>query len=294
MLSVLCWNIQSARSPSGGTDLDGVLACLDRFAPAAGVLCLQEVACGYPARDGSPGGDQFAGLARRLPGWQCASAYAVDTLAPDGGRRRLGSMVFSRHPILQVLRHSLPWPADPAAPSMPRVALEVVLDTPLGLLRLLNVHLEYFSEIQRLAQLEALRGLQAEAWAHARRPRSGDGPGGDPDSPFAATPRPAAAVLVGDFNMLPGSRSHLALLEPFPGQAHGRRSACTTRTAKPSPSTTPSSAKTWPRACGDCAPARWRVARTTSRCCSNSASTDRLPGVPPTRAVEWPARPHSQ
>jgi endonuclease/exonuclease/phosphatase family metal-dependent hydrolase len=78
------------------------------------VLCLQEVACGFPARDGSPGGDQFAELARRLPGWQCAHAFAVDTLAPDGGRRRLGSMVCSRHPILQVLRHSLPWPADAA------------------------------------------------------------------------------------------------------------------------------------------------------------------------------------
>jgi len=215
MLSVLSWNIQSARSPSGGADLDGVLACLDRFAPGADVLCLQEVACGFPSRDGSPGGDQFAGLARRLPGWQCASAYAVDTLAPDGGRRRLGSMVFSRHPILQVLRHSLPWPADPAVPSMPRVALEVKLGTPAGLLRLLNVHLEYFSETQRLAQLDALRGLQAEAWAHACHPAADIGPGGDPDSPFASLPRPSPALLLGDFNMLPGSHSHLALLAPF-------------------------------------------------------------------------------
>lgn len=225
MLSVLSWNIQSARSPAGGADLDGVLACLDRFAPGADVLCLQEVACGFPARDGSPGGDQFAGLARRLPGWHCASAYAVDTPAPDGGRRRMGSMVFSRHPILQVLRHSLPWPADPAVPSMPRIALEATLDTPSGLLRLLNVHLEYFSETQRLAQLEALRRLQAEAWAHACNPRSDSGPGGDPDSPFAALPRPSAALLVGDFNMLPGSRSHLALLEPLDGDTPPWRDA---------------------------------------------------------------------
>lgn len=215
MLSVLSWNIQSARSPAGGADLDGVLAGLDRFAPGVDVLCLQEVACGFPARDGSPGGDQFAGLARRLPGWHCAGAYAVDTPAPDGGRRRLGSMVFSRHPILQVLRHSLPWPADPAVPSIPRIALEVALDTPAGLLRLLNVHLEYFSETQRLAQLDALRRLQAEAWTQACSPPADAGPGSDPDSPFAYLPRPSAALLLGDFNMLPGSRSHLALLAPF-------------------------------------------------------------------------------
>jgi endonuclease/exonuclease/phosphatase family metal-dependent hydrolase len=218
MLRVLSWNIQSARAPGGGSDVDGVLACIERFAPGADVLCLQEVACGFPARDGSPGTDQFAGLAQRLPGWHAARAHAVDTLAPGGGRRRLGSMVFSRHPILQVLRHSLPWPAD-ATPSMPRVALEVTLDTPSGLLRLLNVHLEYFSERQRLAQVEALRALQHEAWDHAHRPRSDAGPGnapGDaPDSPFAALPRPAPAVLLGDFNMLPHSNAHRALLQPF-------------------------------------------------------------------------------
>lgn len=214
MLRLLTWNIQSARAPEGGADLDGVLACIARFAPDADVLCLQEVASGFPARDGSPGGDQFAGLAERLVGWHGAQAHAVDTLAPDGGRRRLGSMVFSRHPIVQVLRHSLPWPAD-AVPSMPRIALEVALDTPLGPLRVLNAHLEYFSERQRLAQLGALRALQREACAHARLPRSASGPGADPDSPFAMIARPAPAVLLGDFNMLPGSRSHQWLLAPF-------------------------------------------------------------------------------
>jgi endonuclease/exonuclease/phosphatase family metal-dependent hydrolase len=214
MFKLVSWNIQSARSPGGGTDLDAVLACIERFAHGADVLCLQEVACGFPARDGSACGDQFAGLARRLPGWHAALAHAVDTLAPDGGRRQLGNMVFSRPPIRRILRHSLPWPAD-AGPSMPRVALELTLDTPLGLLRLLNVHLEYFSERQRLAQIEALRALQREACGHARHPGADAGPGADPDSPFAFQPRPAQAVLLGDFNMLPGSRSHQALLAPL-------------------------------------------------------------------------------
>jgi endonuclease/exonuclease/phosphatase family metal-dependent hydrolase len=213
MLKLLTWNIQSARTPSGAADVDAVLASIDRFAPDADVLCLQEVACGFPARDGSPVGDQFAELARRLPGFHCAHAFAVDTLAPDGGRRRLGNMVCSRHPILQVLRHSLPWPPD-AVPSLPRIALELTLASPLGPLRLLNVHLEYFSEAQRLPQVQALRSLQREACGHARLPQGEDVPGG-PDSPFAAPPRPAPAVLLGDFNMLPGSRCHRALLANF-------------------------------------------------------------------------------
>lgn len=211
MLKFLSWNIQSARAPGGGSDVDGVLACLERFAPGADVLCLQEVACGFPARDGSDGGDQFQELAQHLPGYQGVRALAVDVLHPAGGRRRMGSMLFSRHPILQVLRHSLPWPADPAAMSMPRVVLEATLDTPLGALRVLCAHLEYFSPRQRMAQVGRLRELQQEAWMHARRPRPGD----NASSPFAVVPRPARAVLMGDFNMLPGSDCHAALLAPF-------------------------------------------------------------------------------
>jgi endonuclease/exonuclease/phosphatase family metal-dependent hydrolase len=210
MLKLITWNIQSARAPHGGADLDRVIAALARFSDFD-VLCLQEVACGFPARDGSDGGNQFTGLVARLPGYHAASGLALDVQRAGGGRRRLGCMTFSRYPVRQVWRHSLPWPADPAVPSMPRIALETTLDTPAGLLRVLNTHLEYFSEAQRLAQADQLRALQAEACAHARAPR----PGLDENGPFAALPRPPDAVLAGDFNMLPGSPAWQRLLAPF-------------------------------------------------------------------------------
>jgi endonuclease/exonuclease/phosphatase family metal-dependent hydrolase len=210
MLKLVTWNIQAARTPAGGADLDAVTDALARFSNFD-ILCLQEAGAGFPARDGSPGGEQFAGLAARLPGYHAARAYALDLPGPDGGRRRLGCMSFSRFPILQVLRHSLPWPADAAVPSMPRIALETTLDTPGGLLRVLNTHLEYFSEAQRLAQLDALRALQRDACLHARAP----GPSLDPDSPFACVPRALDAVLAGDFNMLPGSAAWERLVAPF-------------------------------------------------------------------------------
>jgi endonuclease/exonuclease/phosphatase family metal-dependent hydrolase len=210
MLKLVTWNIQCARTPAGGADLDAVTHALARFSDFD-ILCLQEVGAGFPARDGSPGGDQFTGLVARLPGYHAARTYALDLPGPDGARRRLGCMSFSRFPIHQVLRHSLPWPADAAVPSMPRIALETTLETPAGLLRVLNTHLEYFSETQRLAQADALRALQREACFHARAPR----PGLDPDGPFAFVPRAFDAVLAGDFNMLPGSASWERLLAPF-------------------------------------------------------------------------------
>jgi endonuclease/exonuclease/phosphatase family metal-dependent hydrolase len=204
MIKLVTWNVQSARASACATEWATIAAALDRFADVD-ILCLQEVSCGFAAGDG------FAALAARLPGYHAASALALDVLAPGGARRRLGCMSFSRFPILQALRHALPWPADPAVPSMPRTVLELTLGTPLGLLRVLNAHLEYFSETQRLAQAEGLRALHREACAHAAAPR----PGLAPDGPFAAIPRALDAVLMGDFNMLPGSHAWQRLLAPF-------------------------------------------------------------------------------
>ena len=210
MPKLITWNIESARTADGGADLDRVVSTLTRFSHFD-VLCLQEVACGYEARDGSPLGDQFTGLALRLPGYNLACCTALDTLAPDGSRRRLDSMILTRYRILQVLRHSLPWPADPDAMSMPRCALEVTLQTPAGLLRVLSVQLESFSSVARMAQVERLRDLQREAVQQARVLR----PGGPEHGVFEALPRAADAVLLGDFGMLPDSPEYTRLLASF-------------------------------------------------------------------------------
>ena len=218
MLKLLTWNIQCARTADGGADLDLVAGRLAGFADFD-LLCLQEVSSGLPARDGSPGGEQFAGLARRLPGYRPVFAFALDLPGADADAdaarvpRRLGSMLFTRHPVLQVLRHTLPSPADPEAASLPRCALEVTLATPLGPLRLTNVHLEPRSARQRLAQVERLRALHAEACAHARLADSIPRPDGG--APFACAARPASAILLGSFNMLPVSSAYARLLADF-------------------------------------------------------------------------------
>ncbi|MDK9726510.1 MAG: hypothetical protein OEL88_16710 [Sterolibacteriaceae bacterium MAG5] len=105
-------------------------------------------------------------------------------------------------------RHLLPWPADPAVPSMQRVALEAVLLAPGGALRVMTTHLEFYSRRQREAQVAA---LHAEGWHHALRPRSG----AESDPPFAVLPRGEWTVLCGDFNFLPGSPEYLDLLAPL-------------------------------------------------------------------------------
>jgi endonuclease/exonuclease/phosphatase family metal-dependent hydrolase len=73
MLKLITWNIQSARTRDGGADWGLVVEALHGFADFD-ILCLQEVSSGFPARDGSDGGDGFAALAARLPGYHAHAA----------------------------------------------------------------------------------------------------------------------------------------------------------------------------------------------------------------------------
>ena len=188
------------------------------------VCCFQEVAVNFPALAGSAGEDQPALLAGGFPGYSAHFAWGVDVPDDAGGRRRFGNMILSRLPVRRVLRHSLPWPAEDDVPSMPRAALEAVIEAPWGAVRLTTTHLEYYSEAQRVAQVARLREIHAEACAHASAIPSTRYDSG-PFEPFA---RPASAILTGDFNMRPDDRLVAELAQDYsdawrvahPGEPH--------------------------------------------------------------------------
>ena len=64
-----------------------------------------------------------------------------------------------------MLRIQLPWPSDPDSNGMPRLLLEATVQAPFGPLRVMTTHLEYYSPLQRAAQVEAVRSRHAEAIA---------------------------------------------------------------------------------------------------------------------------------
>lgn len=175
------------------------------------VLCLQEVARNYPDLPGSTGEDQFALLGGLLPGFAAAEGIAVDVLGAGGRRRQFGNLIFTRYPLIRVLAHLLPWPADPAVPSMQRVALETVLAAPFGPVRVTTTHLEYYSEMQRRQQVNRLRELQSEAAAHRDDGRHAHKEGG----PFETTPRPGSAILTADFNFRADDPLHARIIAPY-------------------------------------------------------------------------------
>lgn len=209
-MKVLTWNVQWCLGVDGRVDPRRIVDEARAFADFD-VLCLQEIACNFPALKGSAGEDQFALIAAALPGFAAFAGIAVDTPAPDGGRRTFGNMLLSRLPVRQVTRVQLPSAVDPLRKQMPRMLLEAVVEARFGLLRIMTTHLEYYSPLQREAQVEGVRARHAEASAHARRDRPVDASHG-PFHSFAQTP---SALLTGDFNCRTDDPAYARMVAPF-------------------------------------------------------------------------------
>mgnify|MGYP001309564701 CR=1 FL=1 len=210
-MRLLTWNIQWGRGMDGRVDLTRILAEIRAMAEFD-VICLQEVAVNFPGLPGSAGEDEMAILAAGLPGYTAIYGPATDLPDGRGGRKLFGNALFSRLPVGQVWRHLLPWPSDPAVTSMQRALLEVVVATASGPVRVLTTHLEYYSRLQREAQIDAIRQLHAEACVHARQPRQGKGEEGGSFEVFA---RPSAAILCGDMNYPAEAAERARMLAPY-------------------------------------------------------------------------------
>jgi endonuclease/exonuclease/phosphatase family metal-dependent hydrolase len=202
---LICWNVQWCRGIDGVVDPARIAREARRIADPD-VLCLQEINVGFADLPGSQGENQVEALKREFPGFFVFFASAVDVPGPEGTRRRFGNLVASRFPVGRVMRHALPWPRT-SAPSMPRTALEAVIQTPFGPLRVITTHLEYYSSGHRAAQIERLRELHAET--------NRELVSSEPKGPFAPLPHPESAILCGDFNMPPDDPLRARFLEAF-------------------------------------------------------------------------------
>jgi len=203
-VKLVTWNIQWGRGMDGRVDLDRIVDTARALAEFD-VLCLQEVADGFDDLEGCLGENQFAALAARLPGFDAIEGVNVDLPRVGGGRKRFGNMLLSRLPVGRVLRHALPWEADPATRSMPRGLLDVEVETRAGLVRVMTTHLEYFSPRLREAQVAAIRDV---ARRNAQRAAT---PPVEATGTYASGQGTPHCILTGDFNMRPEDpvRQHL-------------------------------------------------------------------------------------
>lgn len=208
---ILTWNIQWGRGADGRVDIARQLAEARAMAEFD-VLCLQEITSGFGTLPGHPGADQWGELADMLGSeYTVIGGFALER--HDGSHvQRFGNAVATRLPVLHVTRHALPCPPD-STPFMPRMAIEVIVQTMFGPLRIITTHLEYYSERQRLAQIDALRAIHAEGCARvANSPVLGPEPEAGPFRPLVQT---NATVICGDFNCKPDSTPKRLATVPF-------------------------------------------------------------------------------
>jgi len=186
--------VQWCRGVDGRVDPARIAAEIRRLADPD-VICLQELAVNLPELEGNDAADQVHALAHLFEGYTTCFVSGIDVPSANGRRGFYGNVVFSRLPVGRVLRHSLPWPPAPDVRSMPRVAVEAVVEAPFGALRVICTHLEYYSGTQRAAQVRKLRDIHLEA--------SGPQFQNSEKGVFKSYPRPSSAILCGDFNMRP-------------------------------------------------------------------------------------------
>ena len=203
-MRIVSWNVQWCRGVDGIVDPARIAAELERIADPD-VACLQEIASGFTDLPGSRGEDQPKSLAGALAGYETVVGWGVDVPGSGRARKRFGNAILSRLPLGRVRRHSLPWPPSAREPSMPRVAVEAIVDAPIGMLRIVSTHLEYYSAGHRAAQIARLAALKLE-WLAERKQV-------DEEGPFRSQAGPASTIVCGDFNLPPDDPLHRKILD---------------------------------------------------------------------------------
>jgi endonuclease/exonuclease/phosphatase family metal-dependent hydrolase len=163
-MKLVSYNIRYALGKDMRYDLERVAHAV----AGADVIALQEVERFWP-RSGMV--DQPAALGAFLDAhyWVYGPAFDVDSSTRDEAgrivnrRRQFGTMLMARTPILASRMHVLPKFATVAHLNMTMGALEGVIDTGAGPLRVYSLHRHHTSRRERLAQIEALLAIHRRA-----------------------------------------------------------------------------------------------------------------------------------
>ncbi|RWM02178.1 MAG: EEP domain-containing protein [Mesorhizobium sp.] len=205
-MQLVTYNIQY------GIGLDGKYD-VGRIADAvrgADVIALQEVTRNNP-RNGDR--DMVAELGEALPDYFAAygSNFEVNIGSHlEDGRAvtrtfQLGNMVLSKTPIHLSRNLLLPRSRSLERMNFQRGALEALIETPLGFIRFYSTHLDHRSPVERQSQIRFLRQRLLNYTLE------GGGLSGIPEIGLPDLPYPEAFIVMGDFNMLPGSPEYVEL-----------------------------------------------------------------------------------
>ena len=218
-MRLLSYNIQYGFGRDGAYRLDRVA----QVVKSADIAALQEVDRHWQ-RTGYD--DQPALLADMLPDHHMvyAPAFDMDAATPThkSRRRQFGPMILSRWPIVWSRMHLLPLHRMITPLNTQTCALEAVVATPTGPLRVFSLHLAHVGVQERMAQIDRLVSL----------PTTGGPWSGTDDEPArnwtegqAEPENPSSAIWMGDFNSEPFSAEYSRICGQTPYHPGARYAA---------------------------------------------------------------------
>ena len=221
MTKIVSWNIQNGLGVDEKLSISRTAETIKELGDAD-IICLQEVSNNILLPDGSIT-DQVSQLSEQFSEYVPVFGAALDVHYLNENRRgQYGNLILSRHTPKSIFFHQLPQPADGAKKQMPRQMIEATLEGPSGLLRVMTTHLEFHSQLQRLAQLKRIMDIEFDVYNLKQTP-----PIFSEAGPYAQYERSQKTVLCGDFNCLPNSEEYELVVDPSTGKV-GLKDAWTT------------------------------------------------------------------
>jgi len=205
-MKVVSFNIQYGFGLDGACDPERIAAAVK----GADIIAFQEVTRNLPKNGHLDMPDLFANL---LPEHFQVFGAGADVDYGSGmvdGRvvnRRLqfGNMVLSRYPIHSFRNILLPRTRTFGELNLQRSAVEALIGTPDGPLRVYSVHLDHRDPGERMTQIEFLKARAALYGVE------GGGVTGSSEIGFPNIPHTDDFLLMGDFNMLPEAPEYIAM-----------------------------------------------------------------------------------
>ena len=210
-MKLVTYNIHYTKGRDGCFSSERIAEAVD----GADVIALNEVERNW-ARSGMV--DQPAVLAQLLPNyyWVYGPCLDMDASERDNDgkvhnrRRQFGNMLLSRYPVTFSRLHPLPTFRCLNTFNMQMGVLEGVIQFSFGAVRFYSVHLSYLSQrerlvhVQRLLELYRRTDVEGGAWSGSPQSEMGIVWSCGEEEP----PNPFEAIVLGDFNFVPGTAEY--------------------------------------------------------------------------------------
>jgi len=198
-MRILSWNVQYGKSCDGKKDFSRTLQHIKSLGDFD-VICLQELARNMPDYCRSDQPDHLLMTQQFFKQHQVVWGSSFSWPAQDRDsdhRQEFGNISLIKSGLLDFRVHQLPQPATPGKVKMQRVAVEVVVDSIIGPVSVINAHLAFHDDTENQQQIAHLNHLEQERAANHSEPKQ-VGPG-----IYQAGFPAAARMLCGDFNFTP-------------------------------------------------------------------------------------------